>query len=151
MSTVTTRTNGASGGGSPSAKALPHITDLTSVPAGVDPNLPIRKLLTKGDDCLREAETYRSFGRPDAALREYIRGSLIAVEVIPRHKEYVSLRSDRGGLSRLYDALKGKVQTAAPAFEAIKEEIKADNRRTGVLPAKKQAQTNGYVELVHLA
>lgn len=142
MSVTTTSLSGFAGGGSaPAAKPpLPHITDLTSVTPNVDPHLPIRKLLDEAHACLRQADTCRSFGRPDVALAEYIRGSLIALELVPRHKDYVALRSDRGGLGRLYEALKVKVQSANPVFEAIKEEIKADNLRTGVLPKHKEAR-----------
>lgn len=153
MSLVTTSLNGLAhpgearrGGGPPAPRPpMPHITDLTSVSAGVDPNLPIRKLLDEGHGCMRQAETCRSFGRPDVALQEYIRGSAIAVEIIPRHKDYVSLRGDRGGLARLYDALKHKVHSASPVFEAIKEEIKADNMRTGVLPKLRGMERPAYV------
>ncbi|MBE3049869.1 hypothetical protein IMZ48_46705, partial [Candidatus Bathyarchaeota archaeon] len=146
MSLVATSVNGFAGG-SPAAKPpFPHISDLTSVTAGVDPHSPIRKLLDDAHACLRQADTFNSFGRPDAALSEYIRGSLIAVEVVPRHKQYPSLRTDREGLWRLYEALMHKVQAASAAFEGVKEEIKADNARSGVLPRKLAAQRDGYVE-----
>ncbi|SPO04974.1 uncharacterized protein DNG_07659 [Cephalotrichum gorgonifer] len=154
MSLVTTSVNGVAAGGktrltggnpSPApAKSprppMPHISDLTSVSAGVDPNLPIRKLLEEGHGCMRQAETFRNFGRPDVALQEYIRCSIIVVEIIPHHKERVSLRDDRGGLGRLYEALKVKVHNASPDFERIKEEIKKDNERTGVQPSNKTTQ-----------
>ncbi|CAI4219944.1 unnamed protein product [Parascedosporium putredinis] len=108
---------GKLGGGQPSSRGpLPHISDLTSVSAGVDPNLPIRKLLEAGDGCMRQADTWVTFNRPDLALQEYIRGYIIAIQIIPHHKE-----------------------TADAKFEKIKEDIKADNERTGVQPVQKGA------------
>ena len=111
--------------GLPPLPPLPPITHLTlsTAPAteDVDINTPIRTLLSKAHTCLRMAYTFYNFGRRDAAMREYNRGSLIIVEVVPRHREYGSVRDGRGSSGRLYVALKDIVQAISAAFKGVEE------------------------------
>lgn len=115
---------------------FPHIDDLTSVAVDVDPHTPLRRMLDQGDLHMRQATTYNDFRRPDLALQEYIKAFTIAVDKIPKHKDYPSLKNDRGDLGRLYNALKMKITGHGGMFDKIKEEIKEDNRRTGVQSRK---------------
>ncbi|KAF3068366.1 hypothetical protein GL218_08444 [Daldinia childiae] len=123
--------NGSSGTGK-----LPyrHIDDLVSVGVDLDPHTPLRKILELGDAHMRQATTYSDFRRPDLALQEYIKAFTIAVDKVPKHKDYPSMSSDRGDLNRLYKALKMKINTNGATFDKVKEEIKEDNRRSGVQP-----------------
>ncbi|KAI0113298.1 cysteine proteinase [Daldinia grandis] len=123
--------NGSSGIGK-----LPyrHINDLVSVGVDLDPHTPLRKILELGDAHMRQATTYSDFRRPDLALQEYIKAFTIAVDKVPKHKDYPSMSSDRGDLNRLYKALKMKITTNGATFDKIKEEIKEDNRQSGVQP-----------------
>ncbi|KAI1662079.1 cysteine proteinase [Daldinia decipiens] len=129
--TSTNMFNGSSGAGK-----LPyrHIDDLVSVGVDLDPHTPLRKILELGDAHMRQATTYSDFRRPDLALQEYIKAFTIAVDKVPKHKDYPSMSSDRGDLNRLYKALKMKITTNGATFDKIKEEIKEDNRRSGVQP-----------------
>ncbi|KAI2472836.1 cysteine proteinase, partial [Annulohypoxylon bovei var. microspora] len=132
------RTNGghASGGSSGTGKApYRHIDDLVSVSVDLDPHTPLRKVLELGDAHMRQAMTYNDFRRPDLALQEYIKAFTIAVDKVPRHKDYPSMKSDPGHLNRLYNALKTKITTNGAVFDKVKEDIKEDNRRSGVEPA----------------
>jgi len=117
-----------------------HIEDLVNVDigAGLDPHSPLRKVLQAGDTHMRQAITYNDFKRPDLALQEYIRATTIAVITIPRHKDYPTLKGDRGDLGRLYQALKTKINAGSTTFEQIKEMIKEDNRKSGVQPSRQQ-------------
>ncbi|KAI1380281.1 cysteine proteinase [Hypoxylon crocopeplum] len=112
-----------------------HIDDLVSVGVDLNPHTPLRKVLETGDAHMRQAITYNDFRRPDLALQEYIKAFTIAVDKIPRHKDYPSMKSDRGDLNRLYNALKSKITSNGATFDKIKEDIKEDNRRSGVRPA----------------
>ncbi|KAI0849847.1 cysteine proteinase [Daldinia vernicosa] len=123
--------NGSSGTGKSPYR---HIDDLVSVGVDLDPHTPLRKILELGDAHMRQATTYSDFRRPDLALQEYIKAFTIAVDKVPRHKDYPSMSSDRGDLNRLYKALKMKITTNGAIFDKIKEEIKEDNRRSGVQP-----------------
>lgn len=124
---------GAAGrGGKP---PLPHIDDLTSASPDVDIKLPLRKILEMGDTAMRQAETFRDFGRPDLAFREYISASLIAIRYIPQHPDALAIKGGHGDMSRIYTALMKKIDSQHASFENIKAEIIADNQRTGVRPA----------------
>lgn len=119
---------------------FPHVDDLTSVSVELDPHTPLRKVLETGDSHMRQAITYSDFRRPDLALQEYIRAFTIAVDKIPKHKDYPSLKSDRTDLGRLYSALKIKISNHAEKFDKIKADIKEDNRLSGVKSKKEAAE-----------
>ncbi|KAI1118369.1 hypothetical protein F5Y14DRAFT_260632 [Nemania sp. NC0429] len=127
----------AYGGNSrPRKEPFSHIDDIVSVGVDLDPHATLRKVLEAGDAHMQQAITFRTFGRPDLALQEYIRAFTIAVDRVPKHKDYPSLKSDRGDLSRIYHALKVKITTNGVAYDEIKEMIKEDNLRSGVRPTK---------------
>ncbi|OTB09624.1 hypothetical protein M426DRAFT_6888 [Hypoxylon sp. CI-4A] len=111
-----------------------HIDDLVSVGVDIDPHTPLRKILELGDVHMKQAITFRDFGRPDLALQEYIKAFTIAVDKVPRHKDYPSMKSDRGDLNRLYNSLKMKITTHGAIFDKIKEDIKENNRLSGAQP-----------------
>ncbi|KAI1436173.1 hypothetical protein GGR50DRAFT_702053 [Xylaria sp. CBS 124048] len=130
---------GASGGavyggsGGPSKAHFNHIDDIVSVTVDLDPNTPLRKVLEAGDAHMRQAITYKDFGRIEWALQEYIKATTIALDV-EKHKDYPALKTDRGDLNRLYHALTVKITNNGVAYERIKEIIKEDNLRSGVRP-----------------
>ncbi|KAJ2983686.1 hypothetical protein NUW58_g6206 [Xylaria curta] len=78
---------------------------------------------------------------------EYIKAFTIAVDKVPKHKEYPSLKSDRGDLNRLYHALKVKITNNGVAYDKIKEDIKEDNLRSGVCPEKRVSASRGNLLL----
>ncbi|XXG95978.1 ubiquitin-specific protease doa4 [Hypoxylon texense] len=127
-----TNAKGATGG--PGKAPFRHIDDLVSVTVDLDPHTPLRKVLELGDAHMRQATTFNDFGRPDLALQEYIKAFTIAVDKVPRHKDYPSMKPDRGDLNRLYNALKLKITTNGAVFDKIKDDIKQDNQRSGVQP-----------------
>src|SRR5579871_5004700 len=75
-------------------RVLPHIDDLLATQPDVNALAPIRRLLIEGDTHAKQAETHLDFRRPDIALQEYMKASIIIVNIIPRHKEYPDLKSD---------------------------------------------------------
>lgn len=89
---------------------------------------------------MRQANTYSQFSRPDLALQEYIKAFTVAVDKIPKHKDYPSLKTNRGDLGRQYNALKLHITNNGDKFDKIKEEIKEDNRRSGVQPKKSASE-----------
>ncbi|KAI0438981.1 hypothetical protein F4803DRAFT_533104, partial [Xylaria telfairii] len=125
--------NGYSGSGKAPFR---HIDDIVLVNVDLDPHTPLRKVIEVGDKHMQQAITFKEFGRFDLALEEYIKAVTIAVDKVPKHKEYPSLRSDRGDLNRSYHALKAKITKNGDAYDEIKEVIKEDNLRSGVCPAK---------------
>lgn len=132
--TVVSGANGKGSIGGPGRSPFRHIDDLVSVSVDIDPHTPLRKVLEIGDVHMRQATTFNDFRRPDLALQEYIMAFTIAVDKVPRHKDYPSMKSDRGDLNRLYHALKLKITTNGATFEKIKDDIKQDNQISGVQP-----------------
>ncbi|KAI1263220.1 hypothetical protein F5Y18DRAFT_418443 [Xylariaceae sp. FL1019] len=129
------------GAGRGSGKApFRHIDDIVSVTVGIDPHTPLRRLLEMGDSSMRQALTLNQFGRPDMALQEYIKAFTVAVDKVPKHKDYPSLKGDRGDLNRMYQALKVKITNSGATFDKVKEQIKDDNLRSGVLPTRPHAE-----------
>ena len=120
-------TNGA-------GRALPHLDDLTSVTPDVNINSPIRRILLDGEVLAKQADTHLDFRRPDVALQEFIKASIIAMEIIPHHKDYPSLSAGQGELNRSYMGLLKRIKAQQPKFEEAKMAIKEDNDRSGVRP-----------------
>lgn len=67
--------------------------------------LQIRTLLGRAQQSVNQAPTDVNFKRPDRAYVEYLISSEILLNVIPRHKEYPVLNSDRGEWGRIYRSL----------------------------------------------
>jgi ubiquitin carboxyl-terminal hydrolase 8 len=113
-------------------RVFSHLDDLLTARPNVDMNWPLRRLLQEGDLLAKQADTHLDFKRPDVALQEYIKASILAVEIIPRHKDYPSLHPDRGELHRLYNGLKKRISTQHEKFAEVKQAIKENNIRSGV-------------------
>jgi ubiquitin carboxyl-terminal hydrolase 8 len=139
------RTNGFSPSSSTGPRSgrkepFPHIDDLTSVAVDLDLHSPLKTVLEIGEGHMRQAITYSDFSRPDLGLQEYIKAFTIAVDKIPKHKDYPSLKTNRGDLGRQYNVLKLHITNNGDRFDKIKEEIKEDNRRSGTQPKKSASE-----------
>ncbi|KAK3939081.1 hypothetical protein QBC46DRAFT_263966 [Diplogelasinospora grovesii] len=138
-----------SGGGGPGGarkggkRPLPHIDDITSVTADVDPNSPIDTLLQHAETCFAQAESSKSFGRPDIGLKEYIRTNIIVLETIKKNKDWPSLQGHHASQFDRYQNLLRRVHAVHGEFDKIKAAIKADNARTGVQPTSRRQGVNG--------
>lgn len=128
------------GGASPTparpggGRQFPHIDDLTRVVPDFNPLQPMKHLLDDAEKNYSQAEFLRSTGRIDLALPAFIKAFYVAVNVIPRNKEYNSLQNDRKILGDRYNRLVSIVNESATTYQAIKQTIKEDNARTGVQP-----------------
>lgn len=128
------------GGASPTAgrpgggRQYPHIDDLTRVIPDSNPHQPIKHLLDELDTNYKQAEFLRAAGRIDLALPAFIKSFHLAVNIIPRHKEYNSLHTDRKILGDRFTRLTNQVNGSTETYQLIKKTIKEDNARTGVQP-----------------
>ncbi|EAQ85206.1 hypothetical protein CHGG_09220 [Chaetomium globosum CBS 148.51] len=104
------RPDGAMGGKRP----LPHIEDITSVTVDIDTHTPVEKVLQTAEICLRQAESSKSFGRPDFALKDYIRTNIILLDIIKKNKGWVSLQSDNRAQFERYQRLAKDVPVSSP-------------------------------------
>ncbi|KAF4460766.1 ubiquitin carboxyl-terminal hydrolase [Fusarium albosuccineum] len=121
-------------GDPPSASSIPHIDDILAAPRNIDETQPIRKLLESAEASLRQAEMAREFRRPAIALQEYIRASVIAIQTIRNHRDYTFLKNDRADLTHAHTALLSKISQQDSVYNKIKQDIIADNKRSGVQP-----------------
>lgn len=128
------------GGASPTparpggGRQYPHIDDLTRVVPDFNPLQPMKHLLDDAEKNYSQAEFLRSTGRIDLALPAFIKSFYLAVNIIPRHKEYNSLHTDRRILGERYNRLVNQVNGSAQTYQVIKQTIKDDNAKTGVQP-----------------
>ncbi|PNY28677.1 Ubiquitin carboxyl-terminal hydrolase 5 [Tolypocladium capitatum] len=143
--------DGKNGGtGRPGAAALPHIEDLLAIPKDIDPNQSIKRLLEIAEASLRQSEMSRDFNRPALALKEYIRASIVAVQIISNHKDYPALRNAQGNSGRAHNALLKRISLQSDVYEKIKRDIIEDNKKTGVQPTARwpessaETMTNGH-------
>ena len=122
------------GGLNGGSRVFAHLDDLVAVRPNVDINSPIRKILQDGELLAKQADTLLDFRRPDIALQEYIKASIVAIEIIPHHKEYVMLQSGKGELNRMYAGLNKRINAQHPRFAEVKLLIKENNSKSGVKP-----------------
>ncbi|RDW75252.1 hypothetical protein BP6252_06394 [Coleophoma cylindrospora] len=127
-------------------RVFPHIDDLTSAKPDINVHAPIRKILQDGELFAKQADTHLDFRRPDVALQEYMKASIVATDIIPRHKDYPSLQADRGDLHRLYTALKKRINNQHQKFIEVKELIKENNAKNGVQPIALRGTGSGAVD-----
>ena len=130
------------GSGAAGPAPLPHIDDVVALPRDIDTNQSMKRLLESAEASFRQSEMSRDFNRPALALKDYIRASVIAVQVIANHKDYPSLKGGRTDLGQIHSALLKKITSQNDIYEKIKHDIIADNKKSGVLPMAKR-QTNG--------
>lgn len=127
---------GGAKGPAPGGRAgpYPHIDDILHVAPDGDTSQSLNYLITTAENGLNFAKFQVDIGRIDVALKEYIKAYMIAVNVIPKHKEYVSLHSDRRNFGDRFNRLKQALGNYGNDYEDIKKTIKEDNARTGVQP-----------------
>ncbi|TAQ87085.1 hypothetical protein B7494_g4600 [Chlorociboria aeruginascens] len=113
-------------------RIFPHINDIISAKPDVDINAPIRRVLQTGEMLAKQADTHLDFHRPDLALKAYTQASIVAVEMIPRHKDYPSLQSDKGEAHRLYLGLRKRINVQHEKFTEVKGLILENNARSGI-------------------
>lgn len=137
--------DGRPDGTKPGKRPLPHIDDITSVTvdAATSVHAPVEKILQMAEVYLRQAESSKNFGRPDLALKDFIRANIILLDIIKKNKGWVSLQSDNRAQFDRYQRLLRQVRAAHADFEAIKAEIKADNARTGIQPTVRRPAAAG--------
>ncbi|OAA61105.1 AMP-binding enzyme [Niveomyces insectorum RCEF 264] len=141
-------TNGAPPSSGPK-HGYAHFDDIKQVKLDVDSVTPVETVLGYAEGCLKQAGFMKEFGRLDAALREYLKASIVLLEVLPSNTAWMSVMTDRKGARVRYNALMAQVSADSEAYEQIKAAIQEDNARTGVKPTNARdehaQQPNGLV------
>jgi ubiquitin carboxyl-terminal hydrolase 8 len=129
--------DGMNGGYTPPPGAtapLPHIEDMVAFPQDINRNQPMRHLLDLAETTLAKSEMSRDFGKPALAFKDYVKASVLAVQIIPSHSDYVELKSSRADWNRRHAHLLKRISQQSDVYDKIKRDIIADNERTGVQP-----------------
>lgn len=113
--------------------AMPHIEDVIALPKDIDRNQPVKRLLEIAEASLRQAEFSRDIKRLGPALQDFLKASIITVQYIGQHRDYEFVKS-RPELAARHATLLKKIKQQNDDYARIKEQIIADNKRTGVLP-----------------
>ncbi|KAK0708186.1 hypothetical protein B0H67DRAFT_494840 [Lasiosphaeris hirsuta] len=135
--------NGRPGGARGGKRPLPHIEDIVSVTVDVDAFAPIEKVLQIAETYLKQAESAKTFGRPDIALKDYIRTNIVVLDVIKKNKGWVSLQNDNKTQYERYQRLLRQVLNLSSEFDKIKADIKVDNARSGVQATAHRPTSSG--------
>lgn len=113
----------------PQDQVFAHINDVVAAKPDVDSNGAIHTLLIQCEMYNDHARAYLDSGRPDLALSEYIRANIIALDIIPRHNEFLQLKKDRGKLHQSLNAIQNDLSANYKKFEEAKMTIKENNKR----------------------
>lgn len=140
------RISGHVGGSKEPGRPYPHIDDLLQVTPEGNTSQPLGHLLGIAENGVKYAKFQADVGRIDVALMEYIKAYIVAVTVIPTHRDYTSLQTDRKHLGDRYNRLTKTLHDYADNYESIKQTIKDDNKRTGVQRAMQTSAHNGRPE-----
>lgn len=95
-------------------------------------------LLNRAQSCIERASEEVTLKRQDKAYVEWLIGSNIISEVIPRHRDYPSMNQERGEQLQVYRALIKQIQAQYQMFQQITDNIKEDNRRSKIWPISPQ-------------
>lgn len=120
-------------------KIYPHIKDIireATSTTNSDGSLP--QLLTEVENCIATARSSVEFGRPDMAYKNYVRAYEIAVNYIPRHREYGFTSDNNRSWAQKYKLARQKLNELEAQMTKVKGLIEDNNARFGTQP---QAQT----------
>lgn len=123
-----------------SNRVFAHIDDIRGAKPDVNIHSPMRTLLSQCEMYAKQSQTHLDFGRPDLALAEYTKATILLVEILPRHKDFPQLKSDRGDLHRLFGTLRTGLLARIQQFEQVTADIKENNARNRVVSALKGEQ-----------
>lgn len=87
----------------------------------VDLSRPLASLVDDLQKGAKQAQFLVTMGRPDDALDSYLRTSTLAIKLIPMHRDYHSLKSDRKQLGERYRHLLKEITDDYETYEAIKK------------------------------
>lgn len=124
-------------GGRKEPGPYPHIDDLLQVPPEGNTSQPLGHLLGIAENGVRFAKFQADVGKIDVALKEYIKAYVVAVQIIPSHRDYTALQTDRKNLGDRYSRLTKTLNDYADGYESIKQTIKDDNAKSGVQRASR--------------
>ncbi|PWW80824.1 cysteine proteinase, partial [Tuber magnatum] len=127
-------------------RVYPHVHDLVARTAGLRPgDRSIRAWLEAAIQSWHCAKAHLTFKRQDAAYVDYLLAFEIAAEVIPRCQDFPTFKSTAGRLYQDFETLKKELVQRIPEFDKVKEEIKKNNKVSGVVSAQAQLEAEAQL------
>ncbi|KAL9616551.1 MAG: hypothetical protein Q9160_008593 [Pyrenula sp. 1 TL-2023] len=102
---------------------------------------PLHSQLERAENYISSSKRSVEFRRPDLAYKDFLRGFEVAVNYIPRHKDYAAFTQTNKSWDQRYRDLCKNVGNMEPMMEQIRQMIEEDNVKTGVAP--KTSPVNG--------
>lgn len=96
-----------------------------------DLSRPLASLVDDVQKGAKQAQFLVTVGRPDDALDSYLKTSTLAIKLIPMHRDYPSLKSDRKQLGEKYRHLLKEITDDYDTYEAIKKHKMAKQHKIG--------------------
>ncbi|KAJ9603174.1 ubiquitin-specific protease doa4 [Cladophialophora chaetospira] len=135
--------------GSGTAKVYPHLKDIIQdATASLQSDGSLSQLLSEVENCITIAKSSVDFGRHDLAYKNYVRAYEIAVNHIPRHKEYGFWDSNQHWRAK-YKAARLRLMDLEGQMTQVKALIEDNNTRHGTQPQsralpRKQVYSTGF-------
>ncbi|KIX03944.1 uncharacterized protein Z518_07497 [Rhinocladiella mackenziei CBS 650.93] len=118
---------------SSSEKVYPHIKDIIQDATSFQADGSLVYYLSDVENCVATARNALDFGRPDLAYKSYVRGYEIAVNHIPRHKEYGFWDHNHSWATKYKTALR-KLNELEGQMTQVKVIIEDNNAQHGTRP-----------------
>lgn len=120
---------------------FPHIKDIiASAQPDFDPSIPLNEYLTHVEKCLQSAKIGLSMGHPDRAFKDYLTATELAVNIIPRHKDFGFWDFNKKDWSQRNKQARAVVKSMGTQMDGVRKLIEDNNRRHNTLP---QVTTSG--------
>ncbi|KIW14433.1 hypothetical protein PV08_07216 [Exophiala spinifera] len=117
--------------GSASERVFAHIKDIIyDATTSIEPDDSLGHYLTEVETSLATARSSVDFRRPDVAYKNYLRAYEIAVQRIPRHRDY-GFWDNNPSWSSKYKATLRKINDLSDQMAQVREAIEDNNRRYG--------------------
>lgn len=142
----------SSGSHAGAGRVFPHIDDLVrDAQPRLPPDTPPNQSLLEAEQSFKSSKNSLDFGRPDTAFKEYMKAYEIAINLIPRHKDYGFWASDhqKSWLAR-YKALYNALVQVEDQMKGVRQVIKDNNIRHGTRPStsdRRSVNGNGYADV----
>ncbi|KAK5205217.1 ubiquitin-specific protease doa4 [Exophiala xenobiotica] len=120
--------------GPSSERVFPHIKDIIQdATTSFQPDDSLTHSLNELETCIATAKASVDFRRPDVAYKNYLRAYEIAVQRIPKHREYGFWDNNQSWSMKYKTALR-KINELQSQMAQVREVIEENNRRHGTQP-----------------
>lgn len=123
-------------------RPLAHIKDIiASAQPAFDPSVPPTEYLRQAEICLQTSKASLSLGKVDRAFSEYLKASEIAINIIPRHKDYGFFEDNNQSFAQKNRTVRNVVTSMGTQMEGVRKIIEDNNQRHST---QQRSTTSGY-------